>query len=1611
MPPPLSSLLRFKPILQDMRYLAHHLLLPRHAWQHHQREWVMVYEDVTMTLRDRLSRRRLAAMRRGTQESAVLTEESDIEDRGATPSPRITAAELQHLWRTLWELLGAAWRQRDRLWGAYRYLRGPQRLPPVCLNGTAPYALPPGVHASPGVREQYARYIARQHASTPAHEVAAPSEATHAEDTCAFGPFTSVDVGISAERTYVLRHPLAAVLRSLRVSVPPAGRDPLVTTTTAFADFQYVGDSARRVQTDMPADVATSLVVPLFDTTDQDVQLAVAAVPYVSPEVYVSSQQEQLLRSQCQDQRQRRASQCSASPVLVPRAPVHVFSDDVWNAAVVVLEAALSGFCATDASMCHLALSSATDREADRLDQSTAIPCAFLLSSGSVYSDVVLLLTERHALPKAAAHNFIYAALYHLHVAWKKDGNGGGGDGGSGSGDDDDDSDDNTQRQHDLKKGGTTALVLLSPARLAREWLSYLRNAYGATCLQDSSILSEVIAKGLCWRRSQRWNAFAMAHVTATTVSAPAAGRDRSAGAATPLPTPLEMAGGTSGHSSRAVTAAERRHLGHVDDASSSSISSMSVPADADAPFFDMEAPDDNGEGTDVSSVAVGTTTITGVAGVGGASSPPLLSRRVSRALSTLDTPLLRLLNLGHGRATPKRWTSSAEASPAAANLNKATGDAGRDLWVALDHYLRRCTTSATGAGAAAAATGALAAPADKATGAVAEAADVDRADGLLRLLFCCLIRATRWYCTSDAVGEGGDAGGPEWCEYAALNHPFFRGVAERGLLTTCMTVACCSGDHRTAGGECSNAAAAAALPALNLYVPSTVVLATLHELEATWKRSHLDGWPERVVKQGNSLRTLIGDDMRAWESCAAASVPGNGGAMRSQQHDPVLMNSLVDMSATLRPPPLHRARRALDNILCPMDFDLVAQLQHTQELRRLLHTSSGNVADHQERCDERSAQLCYKNTATVATGSTRVRSYLKKSLMPDTKLSTDSATAGAAYSPFYLIPPTLRGEIWGLLLHVPPSAYTREALLAHAVHHTAGVAAEHDRQLSVDIPRCHAYHPLLNGSAGSAQLQRILRAWLYLHPRYTYWQGLDSVCAVLLTVSHTDEALVLAQLNAIVDRFIAHDEDDDGPRSSGVHAAGVRRVHRITAASGECGLGWHRAGATMPLKCPTDEKPSMAELLHRLVVVLRYCDPLLAHHLFDVLSCTPELYAISWFLTLFSHSLPARKVYRLWDLLFVEGDIACLVALCAAVMMQKREGLLSADFSGCLASFSSSAFAVNVVAAVGDTRWLMMAVPPSVLAPPLVSQDKIKDAHESLYGGGWRNGADAVMDGPLREEGGEGVATVALLAIEDMAAALTASFEATVTRGCDERGKTKESSGHQWFHSGVYLVDLREAPAENTLQDAVLGAISVPLCSVPCLGPHAPAVSAAAAAAAATTETGSARQGCEAADTPARPFEQRVDEAEKDVACVGWGVVEQQEQLQEQHRAEQHAAARRVEEAAAAIVRHVGNPSMATLLPHLASTNEKPSALQPQQQPSLSCPWPVHPIALKTSQSPHVVLLTSGTADAQELPLAHQLGLKLNACGLHNVGILRGGVASVRDALPQLVLRRASSA
>ncbi|XP_057318808.1 TBC domain-containing protein kinase-like protein [Microplitis mediator] len=217
-------------------------------------------------------------------------------------------------------------------------------------------------------------------------------------------------------------------------------------------------------------------------------------------------------------------------------------------------------------------------------------------------------------------------------------------------------------------------------------------------------------------------------------------------------------------------------------------------------------------------------------------------------------------------------------------------------------------------------------------------------------------------------------------------------------------------------------------------------------------------------------------------------------------------------------------------------------------------------------------------------------------------------------------IPPPVRGKVWAALLGVVGDIQKRyEKIDKETPTHT-------DRQIEVDIPRCHQYSELLSSGAGHERLQRLLKAWVRNNPQYVYWQGLDSLTAPFLYLNFNNEARAFACLEAFVPKYL----------------------HQFF------------------LK---DNSKVIQEYLGKFSQIIGFHDPKLANHLKGI-NFVPELFAIPWFLTMFSHVFPLHKILHLWDKLLL-GDSSFPLMVGLAILKQLRDSLLTSGFNECILLFS----------------------------------------------------------------------------------------------------------------------------------------------------------------------------------------------------------------------------------------------------------------------------------------------------------------------------------------------------
>ncbi|KAG2234896.1 hypothetical protein INT48_000323 [Thamnidium elegans] len=263
-------------------------------------------------------------------------------------------------------------------------------------------------------------------------------------------------------------------------------------------------------------------------------------------------------------------------------------------------------------------------------------------------------------------------------------------------------------------------------------------------------------------------------------------------------------------------------------------------------------------------------------------------------------------------------------------------------------------------------------------------------------------------------------------------------------------------------------------------------------------------------------------------------------------------------------------------------------------------------------------------------------------------------------------IPPLLRGKIWAAVLGVRGD-------LDHAydkINKCIDMGA--DRQIEVDVPRCHQYNQLLASSTGHEKLRRLLKSWVSANKNLVYWQGLDSLCAPFLTLNFNDEAIAFACLQKFIPKFLNN-------------------------------------------FFLSDNTPVLQEYLAVFRHLLSFHDPELSSHL-DTIGFMPDLYAIPWFLTLFTHVFPLDKIYHLWDKLLV-GPSSLPLFAGIAILRQIRDTLLEYEFNDCIVLFSDSFPKVDIEKCVQSALNMCKVTPPSISTrvhgPEPESPDSAQDNKE----------------------------------------------------------------------------------------------------------------------------------------------------------------------------------------------------------------------------------------------------------------------------------------------------------
>jgi serine/threonine protein kinase len=248
-------------------------------------------------------------------------------------------------------------------------------------------------------------------------------------------------------------------------------------------------------------------------------------------------------------------------------------------------------------------------------------------------------------------------------------------------------------------------------------------------------------------------------------------------------------------------------------------------------------------------------------------------------------------------------------------------------------------------------------------------------------------------------------------------------------------------------------------------------------------------------------------------------------------------------------------------------------------------------------------------------------------------------------------IPSILRPDVWKVLLGINKHA---GQLYSFNKFNTLGSTTI--RQVAVDIPRCHQYHPFLSSSMGRNMLESLLKLWLQNNPQITYLQGLDSLCAVFIALYEEDEITAYSCFDRVMGKYL------------------------------------------VPV-CKDDK--SVSYMLFTFKSLLGYLDPQLCYKLHS-LSINPEMYATAWFLTLFARNcytdvFPINKVYMIWDTVFLESS-AYVLFIGVAILRQFRKEIMEEKDEGKLMSLLINVSgSVDLESVLKDSYDLYTRTPSSI--------------------------------------------------------------------------------------------------------------------------------------------------------------------------------------------------------------------------------------------------------------------------------------------------------------------------
>lgn len=223
-------------------------------------------------------------------------------------------------------------------------------------------------------------------------------------------------------------------------------------------------------------------------------------------------------------------------------------------------------------------------------------------------------------------------------------------------------------------------------------------------------------------------------------------------------------------------------------------------------------------------------------------------------------------------------------------------------------------------------------------------------------------------------------------------------------------------------------------------------------------------------------------------------------------------------------------------------------------------------------------------------------------------------------------IPSSLRGMLWQIF----SSSKTNIDLIENEYRELLNNTSPHEKLIRRDLPRTFPTLDYFKDPTGEGQemLFNVIKAYSLFDEHVGYCQGLHFVVGVLL-LHMPDEAAFCVLIKLM----------------------------------SEYGLRGHF----------TPEMEILHERMFQFAQLLQLHSPQVYRHL-DAQGVLPTMYASQWFMTLFAYRCPLDLVYRVFDLVFVEGS-QIIINFALALMKKNQQVILSLEFESLLEFFSGTIF------------------------------------------------------------------------------------------------------------------------------------------------------------------------------------------------------------------------------------------------------------------------------------------------------------------------------------------------